>query len=398
LQLAYYSSPGTELLEMLLQNGVDPNITGLCKENKDSLLTLAIKDKKENHVRLLLEHGANPNPTTEVKQATMVASPSEYIQADVSLQKHLSQLSKSKLQVSVTQDEIPLITAIISRNKPIIADLLKFGASVTQKNELGFNAFGNEACSETFFPDFEILDLLIKYGANINEIQGKKDGYTALYFACQRNDFDTVKKLIALGANPNQQMLIRVQRKNLIEQESMTPLYQALYKGHWAICNFLIEQTTQPIEAKTAALAFALHIKTTLQSNICINVEDLSIFCHIPIGLGTLHKFILEHNPIDLKKVVKEAFEEAQQSFRKQKYEQAISLFNLCLFFGEYDIRHQVLYNMASCWKAVNEQKFAIQCFTICKMHKPGSVISNYAIKQLARLPKLELEPSFAFN
>jgi len=70
--------------------------------------------------------------------------------------------------------------------------------------------FGIDSCDSylrtplmwaTFYNNIELLDLLIKNGANMNHQD--RNGYCALHFAGQQKHFDSAKLLIDNGANIN---------------------------------------------------------------------------------------------------------------------------------------------------------------------------------------------------
>ena len=63
------------------------------------------------------------------------------------------------------------------------------------------------------------MDLLIQYGANVN--QANSSGYTSLHVACQSNQIEVLKKLLQSGANPNIQN----------QMTSWKPLHEASWNG-----------------------------------------------------------------------------------------------------------------------------------------------------------------------
>jgi ankyrin repeat protein len=379
------------LLEMLLQNGANPNFQGVSSRG---LLSLSIFLKKEEFVRVLLENGADPNPKSSVTHHNRFALPDLKCLTTDELQKIMRQAQRAsrtkQADFSFSNDTVPLFEAISTRNRRIIALLLEYGASVTRRCDHRFDALGHETCSEKYFPDLEIIKLLSRYGADINVLQGEGENLTtALTFACQRGDLNSVKCLIELGGDPNQPTPAKAQRFDKNNKNSyvvfdlpVTAFLKAVLKGHSDIVIFLMKQDQQPISFKTMAMTIAFLIRVELEVDAAFHV----IFQASPMGAMILNTLRGRYNQDTVDAVVKDAYQQGQQYFRKNNYDLALVYFLVGLFFGRKESYLSGLYNLANCYKKVGEAKVAVRLFAACIEYAPESQIGGFAVKQLEGL------------
>ena len=387
LQGVFFDHNSPLLLEMLLQNGADANFYGTTPKNDKGILHLSIIAKKEDFVRVLLENGANPNPETGVFGTKTLAltknsTPLKSIRA-----------SKNKPDRLISDESVPLFEALYTRNEKIIALLLEYGASVTKQNDAKLDALGLEACHPNHLPDLEIIKLLLRHGAKINALQGEGDNQTtALVFACQRGDIDSVINFIELGANPNQQVLTRAityNKKNTPSSYNipMTAFQKAVVQNHNEIVAFLMIQKQHPITFTTVAMTLGLLMRQPqtkleidpLTSRIIFSVSPMFEMIYTPLvveGYG-------HYNKETIVAAVEAAHKQGEHYFRANKYERALISFYVVLLFGEQENRHTAFYNLANCYKKIEQPEKAIQFFEICMNYEPESSIGKFAAKQL---------------
>lgn len=374
------------LLEMLLQNGANPNYYGATGQNHNGALHLAIVLLKQDFVRVLLENGANPNPDTNtVSIKSRIQNPKDILtKSEINKSFRLLERQKGNLYVN---EESPLKYAIATRDKAIIALLLEYGASTTKKDALQFDAIGQETCCNQRAPDMDILKLLIQHGADINAVQGSDNQTTALIFACQRNCLDSVKILIGLGANPNQfvrnKAIKHLNDNPKVFYLPITALQKAFVKNHHAIIHFLMRQNYQPVTFTTAATTFANYVIN--QEEVSINSEtlcfELSVY-DIQIKDQLVGYFDVETITSEIKTIT-------QQSgfyFLAKQYELARNFFCALLLFGDKINCHSVLYNLASCHKNCDDIESAAALYEICANHAPESPNGRFAAQQLGKL------------
>lgn len=387
---AFHTSP--ELLDMLLKNGANPDFRGINPQCTLSLLELSIAGEKDNFVRVLLENGANPNQTSQVLTSNTMDPTLKNINDSSAIRRAMEKAQKQKPEFQVLNTSRPLAMAIALRNKKIINLLLQFGASVAQKDNMCFDVLGLESCSQNIQPDIDIIKLLLQFGADINAIQGKDSNVTtALIFACQRGDLDTVKNYIALGADPNLRVPnacrnITNTSNPVIYYDIITALGKSAFELHLEIVNYLLNQKLKPVTFLTVAITLTFNIKLPKE---VINIDPVTLTCKMinNPNIEELHKYINSRFKSNAMHVgAQEAYQYAQESFKSKEYEQALTFFFVCLLFGKIENRHSVLYNIASCYKHNGETDKAITLFQICQGYAPGSPISGFAEKQLERM------------
>ncbi|MBA2709396.1 MAG: tetratricopeptide repeat protein [Tatlockia sp.] len=386
LQRVFIIHKSPRLLEMLLQNGANPNFHGASEQQK-GLLYLAVSMEKENFVQMLLENGAETNPDTSDSSVRSLSFTNRNMSSATALSKSIRDVQKKNPICSYSNEFIPLQMAIETRNKKIIALLLQFGASVTKKDKLNFDAIGYETCHVKHLPDLEIVSLLVKSGADINSIQGDFESNslsTPLMFACQRNDINAVKGLIELGANPNQLVLNNLMKNNKINFEKLTPFHKAIYKGHNEISYFLLEQQKQPLSYDTLAMTIGFSFKN--QKEIQFETETGNPALILTPMIVEIINRLFECDEEQRITGLTLAYKQGELHFKEKNYEQALTYFYVYLIFGGKEQRDSAYYNLASCYKNNGQKDNAIMLYKICIERAPGSSISVYAECQLNKL------------
>ena len=139
-------------------------------------------------------------------------------------------------------DKTALHAAVSSNNIRCVELLLDAGADVNIDIPLGesediFDPWSNEYCSVLSLASYrgynDIVKLLLKKGANVNEIKKKRNG---LFEASERGHYDTMELLIQAGADVNAECCIN--------QENETALLVAIRTGFYEGVDLLIRSGT----------------------------------------------------------------------------------------------------------------------------------------------------------
>jgi ankyrin len=145
-------------------------------------------------IRLLLEHGADPNALTK------------------------------------TEERTPLMQRLQSPTSPEIVRLfIEHKTDIAAADKNGDTALHHAAHR----PDGEVVALLLKAGANPNA--RNKVNATPLHHAAAAGHFAVAKLLLEHGANPNAQA-----------DNEITPLHRAVERGHAAVVKLLLDHKADP--------------------------------------------------------------------------------------------------------------------------------------------------------
>lgn len=192
LQWAAHCRQSRKIIQELISRGAIVDATAW---EAPTALAIAVRNHLEDTVKVLLENGANPN----------------FMRGS-----------------GIT----PLSIAAKSGNRNILELLLQKGGhlNISDDEKILFDA---AAAGQ-----HEAIDLLLQHGAKIDGLSRFDKNSTALYFASERGDLETVKFLLARKANVEQGFLIYHQK---IKYNS-TPLYVAAIKGHLPVILALLEK------------------------------------------------------------------------------------------------------------------------------------------------------------
>ncbi len=183
-----------ELVRLLLNHGADPNIAGGAK--KTFPLHDAIMNYNLDMVKLLLECRANPNSLDdEGNNALHLAVKTRHL-------KIIQHILNSEVDVNHinSSDEAPLFQAIKEEQSDIVKMICKTG-KVHFDILFGPDKYSYLSLIICEYPNFEILKLFLQYGANPNLIH--EENVTPLYLAAQDFHEKLVELLLEKGADPN---------------------------------------------------------------------------------------------------------------------------------------------------------------------------------------------------
>lgn len=118
----------------------------------------------------------------------------------------------------------PLMMAAHQGHVPILKLLIRKGAKVDQRDNMGCSAFSLAVSSQRM----DACRLLLKYGADINSVDHKYN-FTPIILACRKNDTELAKWLIKKGANVR-----------LTDVYGRTPLHYAAWNYNQELVRLLL--------------------------------------------------------------------------------------------------------------------------------------------------------------
>ena len=310
-------------MHLLEHEHFDPNA------NDSEPLRLAIRLGYLDIAARLLEKGANPNVRCEESSSALVlALEYEYFEL-------AEQMVACGAEVNIRNAKgwTPLIWAAIKGYRRIVEFLLEKGADIHICNDDGWNAltgayfkqrsdivdlliergayFGRKYSEAALLSAYqqgysEVVTKLVSEGCNVNIMDA--EGTPLLILAIRRGDIETVKLLLAHGADANGkcakgnaalsvaldvhdgigELLIAVGANvHVANQNSWVPLHQAAYRSNAGLCRLLLEHGVNPdqktddgrtalmLAAKAGHLAVA---KVLIEKGANLNLET---------GIGT---------------------------------------------------------------------------------------------------------------
>ena len=210
------------LVKLLLEHGADPNIT-----NRDGHRALieAIKKRQPDIVKLLLEHGADPSVKDNLGYTALMAALKERQPGIVELllEKGADINGRSK------NGSTALILATISGNANNVRLLVERGADINAESKYGKTALLVAVEKR----QLEVAQLLLEKGANPNF--GSDEGLTALKAAIRLSNPNMLKILLENGADPN-----------IKSDQDQAHLLTAVYKRQPEIVKLLLEKGADP--------------------------------------------------------------------------------------------------------------------------------------------------------
>ncbi len=225
------------ILELLLRNGVDPNITN---EHRETALMRAASNKLPEIVELLLRHGADPNHIRDDKNRISVlygVYPNKDYKGMTSLMFAMETLdSENQFEVyNIDFDDYDIVSnpdyVYDADNKlySIVQLLINSGADPNIQNKNNKTPLMYAAkCSL-----LNIVKLLLNSGADPNKQYS--DGSTSLLYAVESGNMEIVELLLKSGANPNIQ-----------NNTGCSPLMKALMLKHSKIAELLLKSGVEP--------------------------------------------------------------------------------------------------------------------------------------------------------
>jgi len=273
-----------EMFTMLLRNGLDPSMTECVQKH---ILFYTVKLDAFEPMKALLENGINPDPS-----ATVMRSSVERVTSKASLRraKHRAIKGHGDLNLIIENKITPLHMAIGNVKPAMVELLLSYGASTSWRDENNFDALGIACCNTEQKSNPEIVQSLLKHGADINSKQSTGwDVTTVLLYSCQRQDLATIGLLLRSGANPNLGCNNKLEISGKIQNFRTTPLLKAITKMNVAAIELLLNQAIIPVSAVNRIRALAcfllirhtqeirLHPTLEIEANLT-GVNDLKIY------------------------------------------------------------------------------------------------------------------------
>ncbi len=183
---------GEEALNYYLENGFDINDTD--KFGRSYLFkvfeeanTWGWKEKTGKYIKILLEHGADPN--IQNKKGKLVLQYVRYI-------KTANLLFEYGADPNIKTSHGENLLAII-QDPEIIKLLLDKGVDVNNQDSEGYTPLATHVDLE----NVEIVELLLEHGANPNIVAD--NGYTPLYISLKNDSLDITELLLEYGADLN---------------------------------------------------------------------------------------------------------------------------------------------------------------------------------------------------
>jgi len=193
-----------------LINGADPNALAAYG---DPMLVVASSRGHLAIVEALLEHGADPNLSTQngtaLSRAVVYGHP---------------QVAEILMKAGATVTWGDAEEAALYGRSDLLKNSLDRGIPVTQQGNTGSMLL----LSAAFGGHTEAVQLLIDAGADVNASNGT--GWTALLAAATNGKGDVVKLLLLAGTDPN-----------VADKSGDTPLKMATQEGHTEIADLLKE-------------------------------------------------------------------------------------------------------------------------------------------------------------
>ena len=233
------------VIEAMLDAGVDPSVTTTTGVTP---LMHAAASGDSGAVRVLLEGGADPDALESAngQTALMFAAARDRVPVVRLLVQRGADKSVTSAVVDVTDLRAPeSILQENIRNARNERSAALAVASEGEDGEDGEDAQGEETGGEAPSEDDEEEDVAgVTRPFTFNELIGKQGGLTALHFAARQGATETVKTLLAHGADVNQ----------VSPADGTSPLVIAIINGHYDLAASLLDHGADPTLATEAGL------------------------------------------------------------------------------------------------------------------------------------------------
>ena len=235
----------TQMVELLLQAGADPNI--MHQEAVSTPLSQASSKGFFDIVQLLLRYNANPNLQTSLGQTALMAAASNGFTNIVRL------LLQAKAQVNLRNDNglSALLYAIKSGNSEVVDILLEHYADANLPDIEGITPL-MEAVEKG---NMQLVERLFRADANVNQ-PNRKGGTPLMLAARSAGKQDIIKLLIAKGAHLDAQEAER----------GYTALNLASIMGYAHIVQLLLDAGANPNIQTKDGTALAIVNRTALHN------------------------------------------------------------------------------------------------------------------------------------
>ncbi len=221
------------LRQWLAQDG-DPNLRG---KGTTTLLHIAVLSRSSDCVRVLLEHGAVVDATSD-----FYGAPLRWVQ-DVTSASYL--IAAGADVNAIDREGDSLLDLWVKLGKPqseLVRLLIESGANIEHRNARGETPIHAAAS----FGSWEAFSLLLDKGADAHSVDC--NGRTSLHSAAEGGNIKIAKKLINSGLDVN-----------ATDEGGYTPLHIAAHEGLWEMVDLLIAHGAE-IAQKDKSGRNALHL------------------------------------------------------------------------------------------------------------------------------------------
>ena len=215
LLFAHSREGNKNIVDRLLLAGADPNAKG---EHSESVLQAASTGGNIEIVKALLADGADVNYSTPENEKTALSNAINMGHKDIVITLLDAGANPNK---SSSDGDTPLMDAVLDGYTDIVNVLLAAGADPNAKS-----TYGDTALSYVSINDTKIIESLLKFGANPNEID--YGDYTLLMEASAKGNLAVVKALLNAGADIN-----------IKDKEGLTALTLAKQNKHTDVVDLL---------------------------------------------------------------------------------------------------------------------------------------------------------------
>lgn len=242
-----------DIMKLLIKYGANVN-------NQDiygaTLLMYASGNGKIEIVKVLLENGVNPNIRFNLQGTSLMqASDKGYFDIVKLLVENGANINDGKITGGTA-----LGFAIVKNHYDIAKYLLEKGADIKVK------IYGESILFSIC--DVKMLELLLSYGANINELDINKRNL--LIYSAEKGNLDMVKYCVEKGIDINQG-----------DDYNNTPLIYACDRGYIDIIKYLIEKDVNLNHMNKNNQTALKRVRLDLNNNISIGLPEKDILNEI---------------------------------------------------------------------------------------------------------------------